>query len=72
MLYDPSGSSENGIIVLEPETSINDQYDMTVEVLEWDFAEGKPGGICIEQADEAIYLDASQVEALYSILKHNR
>lgn len=68
-LYDPSGCSEDGVIALVPTSPINDEYDMTVKVIEWDFGKG---GICIEQGDEDIYLDAGQVEELYSILKHNR
>ncbi|ADR32479.1 hypothetical protein VR7_gp104 [Escherichia phage vB_EcoM_VR7] len=71
MLYDPSGNSENGVIVLEPEHPTGDVY-RTVEVCECNFVEGNTGGISIEQDDDVIYLDASQVEALYSILKHNR
>lgn len=67
-LYDPSGNSEDGAIVLEPET-LEGSSDMTARVIEWDFGKG---GICIEQGDEDIYLDANQVEALYNILKHNR
>lgn len=68
MLYDPSGNSEDGIIVLEPETLAGSGDDMTVEVVEWNIVKG---GIVLEQDDEVIYLDASQVEELYSILKHN-
>lgn len=71
MLYDPSGNSENGIIVLEPEHPAGDVY-RPVEVCECNFVKGNTGGISIEQDDDVIYLDASQVEALYSILKHNR
>ncbi|AIZ01883.1 hypothetical protein VR5_096 [Escherichia phage vb_EcoM-VR5] len=69
MLYDPSGNSENGVIALEPETLAGSGDDMTVEVVEWNIVKG---GIVLEQDDEVIYLDASQVEELYSILKHNR
>lgn len=71
MLYDPSGCSEDGVIVLEPEHPVGDVY-RTVEVCECNFVEGNTGGISIEQDDDVIYLDASQVEALYNILKHNR
>ncbi|QMP18850.1 hypothetical protein CJ20_254 [Escherichia phage CJ20] len=71
MLYDPSGNSENGVIVLEPEHPVGDVY-RPVEVCECNFVKGNTGGISIEQDDDVIYLDASQVEALYSILKHNR
>ena len=69
MLYDPSGCSEDGIIALEPETLAGSGDDMTVEVVEWNIVKG---GIALEQDGEVIYLDASQVEELYSILKHNR
>ncbi|QHR70709.1 hypothetical protein [Escherichia phage CLB_P2] len=69
MLYDPSGNSEDGVIVLKPETLAGSGDDMTVEVVEWNLIKG---GIVLEQDDEVIYLDASQVEELYSILKHNR
>ncbi|AZV01022.1 hypothetical protein KNU35_gp209 [Escherichia phage vB_EcoM_005] len=55
--------------VLEPETLAGSGDDMTVEVVEWNLIKG---GIVLEQDDEVIYLDASQVEELYSILKHNR
>lgn len=68
-LYDPSGNSEDGIIALEPETLAGSDGDMTIEVVEWNLIKG---GIVLEQDDEVIYLDASQVEELYSILKHNR
>ncbi|UPW39298.1 hypothetical protein ESCO47_00062 [Escherichia phage vB_EcoM_ESCO47] len=67
-LYDPSGDSENGVILLKGERTKEMDID-DVEVSSWTLI---PGGICLEQDDNFICLDAGQVEALYSILKHNR
>lgn len=65
MLYDPNGCSEDGIIVLFAD---NKDSDDDVFVTEWDCH----GGITLQQENDMICLDASQVEELYSILKHNR
>lgn len=66
MLYDPYGNSENGVIVLKPET---DKLGFDLVLSEWISCKG---GIIMHQDDDTIVLDAGQVEALYSIIKHNR
>lgn len=68
-LYDPYGSSEDGVIVLKPEHYIADNDSLDVEVDEWKTV---PGGIIMHQGEDTIALDPEQVEALYEILKHNR
>jgi hypothetical protein len=64
MLYDPSGNSEDGIIVLLAD---NKDSDDDVFITEWD----GHGGITLQQENDMICLDACQIEELYSILKHN-
>lgn len=62
-LYDPSGCSEDGVIVLL--TGVEESDD-DVFVKEWEH-----GGIVIQQENDMICLNVDQVEELYSILKHN-
>lgn len=65
MLYDPYGSSENGIIVIDSENDVDDN----VTVASW----GENGyGMTIEQEGDMICLTSTQVEILYQIIKHNR
>lgn len=66
MLYDPYGSSENGVICLETEENI---VGHRVEVQQWNAV---PGGIMLGQGKDLVALDVQQVENLYQILKHNR
>lgn len=66
MLYDPYGEFENGVITLKPET---DKLGHDLVLSEWISCKG---GLYLEQNGDVIVLDADQVEALYSIIKHNR
>lgn len=64
MLYDPYGSSENGIIVID-----SSDNDPNVTVTSW----GDDGyGMTIEQEGDMVCLTSAQVEILYQIMKHNR
>ena len=65
MLYDPSGNSEDGVIVLLADV---EESDDDIFVKDWE----EKGGITLQQENDMICLNASQVEELYSILKHNR
>lgn len=66
MLYDPYGDSEDGRIVLHPESK-NLGHDITI--IEWSNC---PHGVQLVQGDDVIVIDAEQLEALYQIIKHNR
>lgn len=64
-LYDPCGSSEDGIIVLFAGAEDSDD---DVFVKEWE----ETGGITIQQENDMVCLNAEQAEVLYQVLKHNR
>lgn len=64
-LYDPYGTSEDGVIVLFADVEDSDD---DVFVKEWE----ETGGIALQQENDMICLTAEQVEVLYEILKHNR
>ncbi|WWP52185.1 hypothetical protein [Enterobacter phage ZX14] len=67
-LYDPIGSSDDGVIdLIREDPKASKAMDATVESFK-----SMPGAILISQGPDRIVLDASQVENLYSILKHNR
>ena len=68
-LYDPYGTSEDGVIVLKTEAGDLSDGKLDLEVDEWKTV---PGGIIMHQGEDTIALDPEQVEALYEILKHNR
>lgn len=63
MLYDPYGSSEDGVIILDSENNADDN----VIVKEWGLS-----GLTLEQEGDMICLTSNQVEQLYQIIKHNR
>lgn len=65
MLYDPYGSSEDGVIVLFAEAEESDD-DVFVE--SWESKDG----ITLQQENDMICLTAEQVEVLYQVIKHNR
>lgn len=64
MLYDPYGSSEDGMITLEP-----DSVNFGIKQCE---VEGLHVGLMLTQDNDTIVLDVNQMEQLYQILKHNR
>lgn len=68
MLYDSIGSSENGLLILEPEEGALG-HSLNVEMEEWAAVKG---GITLSQGEDLIALDSNQVEELYIHLKHNR
>lgn len=69
MLYDPYGSSEDGVIVVKTEVGDLSDGKLDLKVAEWTTVKD---GIIMHQGEDTIALDAEQVEALYQILKHNR
>ncbi len=52
-LYDPYGSSEDGVIVLKPENPIAGNNSLDVEVDEWKTV---PGGIIMHQGEDILLL----------------